>query len=97
MYVCYVYRECLRGCGAGGHEKSISLFKRYLDLCQQNNDKVGEGQARAALANAFENLDDAESAIMELEGLLEVSQSTGEIRSQVYIHTTIDTEYAYKH
>eukprot|EP00743_Colponemidia_sp_Colp-15_P002440 GILK01002645.1.p1 GENE.GILK01002645.1~~GILK01002645.1.p1 ORF type:complete len:489 (-),score=60.33 GILK01002645.1:201-1667(-) len=66
----------------GGHEKSISLFKRYLDLCQQNNDKVGEGQARAALANAFENLDDAESAIMELEGLLEVSQSTGEIRSQ---------------
>ena len=38
----------------GKHDKSLSHFREYYKMCQEAGDKVGEGNACYALADAHE-------------------------------------------
>ena len=66
----------------GDTAKSLDHYNKYLQLCKDIDDKVGEGQACSALASAHEAAGELSKATSFLEIFYELSQMTGELASQ---------------
>mmetsp|Transcript_48171 Transcript_48171/g.111601 ORF Transcript_48171/g.111601 Transcript_48171/m.111601 type:complete len:401 (-) Transcript_48171:140-1342(-) len=66
----------------GHYDGAIELQKKYLEICRLHDDRVGESAARAALAHAYEAIDQTQEAIKQLENLLTVASEAGELKAQ---------------
>jgi len=53
-----------------------------LEICRTHDDRIGESAARAALAHAYEAVDNTQEAIKQLENLLNVASEAGELKAQ---------------
>jgi len=62
---------------------ALGYQQRYLALCQQSGDLLGEGAACAALAQSYHGAGQADKAIAQLERYLELAQRTQQPVAQV--------------
>lgn len=66
----------------GDYKDAIALQEQYLDICRSTEDRVSEAQARAALAQCYEAVNNTPEAINQLESLLNVATEVGENNAQ---------------
>ena len=59
----------------GEIKQAIEYFETYLNSCIELRDKVGEGKACCALADAYKDLNDIDESVRYLEMFLDLAKS----------------------